>query len=290
MRSAIVLVLVLAATARYAEGQQGRLEWQVRWGGADWKAGRYLILGDPISISAKIAVKNTGDEPISIGQPSAVRVVVREGPSMGELAVNCQSAALRQRAGSVEAVPVDAAVVLSPGDVATISCSVARTDGEALVSGRYAVDVFVDWPGVRERGQGPWKLEVRPPETAGEITRFHVLAGSRAMAADPRDLSAAIVHFRAAVVASPDAYWPLNSLAAAYDAAGRRAESIAARELALQKPGAIVAFRESRVPELLARAYLLEGDLANARRVLRLVGRPEADIDAFTRGSATQRR
>jgi len=287
---AIALGTVLIAGASTQGDQHRRLEWEVRWSDAQWVAGRELILGNPLSVPVTVVVANDGNEVADVAEPAeALRVVVREGPPTGDLAVSCHSATLGQRNGPSEAVPVGRAV-LSPGEVATFVCSVARADGTAFVSGRYSVDVAVDWPAARRRQRGTWKLEIRPPETASEVTRLHLVEGSKAMPPGGSDVPAAIRHFEAAVAASPDAFWPLNSLAAAYDAAGRRADAIAVRELALQKPGAIAALRESRVPELLARAHLLNGDPASARRVLRLVGRPEERIEAFIRGGAPPRK
>jgi hypothetical protein len=273
--------------------------WRLEWREPRFVGGRtgVRILGTPADLWVIVTARNRGATGLTLASPVDTlslrfsRQATHESPAtQGGIKVNrCWSSVIDLGEGRSSAAPLDP-VELSPGERVTYRCSVVRSDGLSFSAGVYRVEASTTWPTKTPRGR-TLKLEIGPPRTAHELMSYHLFQGNLAEEEGlSNDLNLAVRHYEAAVAAAPDNYHPYLSLAYVHDRAGRVTDAIRAYEAALSRPGALAALKDSRVPEFLARDYVRTGNHADAIRVLRLVGRPEARIEAFIQGSAPPRR
>ena len=283
-----LLTLALAGVRGHQDTPKLQVSWGIRWSTAQTVPGedQWRILGRWAEIRVGVHVQNKGLVSVPIEDPeSSLRVSFEKGTDKGMLKVTCNGT-MTFTVGDRSDMIDRTTTALAPGEQLSVDCSLHRTDARDFEEGLYRFVVSTSWPNPVTFATRTWRVEFKTPQTPEEVAQYHILAGSRAMRPGRPDLALAIRHFEAAASATPDDWQPLISLAPAYEMAGRHHEAITAWEGALQKPGGLAALQGSGVPELLARAHLRNGDPASARRVLRLVGRPEARIEAFIRGTA----
>ena len=293
MTTLAILTVLLLQTPASGEDVQWLLEWTAP-PFMDGASG-VRILGTPAELRVKVTAVNRGTTGVSLASPVDAlslrfsRQATQENPAtQGGIKVNrCWSSVIDHGEGRRSTAPLDP-VELSPGEWVTYRCSVVRRDGLSFSAGVYRVEASTTWPTKTPRGLTR-KLEVGPPRTAHELMSYHLFQGDLAEE-EGLDNELAVRHYEAAVAAAPDNYHPYLSLAYVHERSGRLTDAIRAYEAALSRPGALAALKDSRVPDLLARDYVRTGNQADAIRVLRLVGRSEARIEAFIRGSAPPRK
>jgi tetratricopeptide (TPR) repeat protein len=161
-----------------------------------------------------------------------------------------------------------------------------RADGQRFATGPHAIELSLagpftalrladgSMPRSRQSSDAVLTIRLGSPTNARERSSMHELAAQEAI--QERRYADAAAAAQRAIDADPSNGHAYTVLGGAFLHLNRCPEAAAALEKVLQ----FGLTGRTAIPELLAQAYVCAGDEKNAKRVLRLRGIPEAQLDA----------